>query len=302
MTNPMIRPSCWAVGALALSWLIPLARAEQVAFVVNSNQSALTISGSFQGVAMQPQGPGGLTTKYAGTLLADINADTITFGGGSTIQALNNGNWTPLPGGAGGTAPANYGGKVYIIFVVDGKAAIRNLELDLLSDPLTLTAGAFPASGITYLPSSTSTATVDYTYSGLVGSDSGSNPLTGTLANTVSANATLAVQGAEWVLTIPVAVSGTGSDFAYQVQGQIEARAPISIPLAITDFQVGAEQLTFTIATTPGKSYEIVASTDLSSWPTVVDNFAAGTNPTIRSIARAAAPAARFFRVREVTP
>ncbi len=302
ISSPITQQLRLAGGTLTLCLLMTVARAELTSFTVDTNQSTLSISGSFQTVAMQAQGAGGLTTKYSGMLLADVTPETITFSGGSTIKALNSGNWEPLAGGASGKAPANYGGKVFIFLVVDGKAAIRNLELDLISDPLTLTAGTFPAAEIAYAPSPNSTATMDYIYSGLIGSDSGSQPLAGTLANTTSANATLVTQGAELVLTIPVDVTGTGSDFDYRVQGQIQARATISVPLEITSFQVGETQLTFTIAATPGKSFEILASTDLNSWPTVVDTFTATVNPTTRSIARPATPATQFFRVREVNP
>ena len=115
-------------------------------------------------------------------------------------------------------------------------------------------------------------------------------------------NATLIVQGAELVLTIPVDNSGTATalnpnDIQYRLRGQLVARAPVSVLLQVNAFQVSPGQLTFTIATTPGQSYTILGSTNLADWTTIVDQFTATNNPTVRNVSRLASPL-KFFRVR----
>ena len=282
-----------------------IAHAGTTTFQLDTNLSVLAISGSFSGVAIQPQGAGSLTTHYTGTIAADITDSSITFGGGSAIIGMNNGSWQPLAGGAAGNAPANYGGQVFVFLVVDGKAAVRNMALDLTSSALALAAEAFPSLGLEFTFPQAGTTTLDYNYSGLIGSGSGSQPMTGTTTNTLSTNATLVVQGTDLVLTIPVDISGTATaqspgDVMYRFRGQFVAKAPAPIPLQITSFLPSAGQLDFTIATTPGQSFTILMSTNLTDWPTVVDQFTATNNPTVRTVAiPAAALPQQYYRVRQ---
>jgi hypothetical protein len=117
-------------------------------------------------------------------------------------------------------------------------------------------------------------------------------------------NATLVVQGAKLVLTIPVDTSGTATalnpnDVQYRLRGQFVARAPVSVPLQINAFQVSPAQLTFTIATTPDQSYTILGSANLTDWTTIVDQFTATNNPTVRNVSWPAPPPLNFFRVRQ---
>jgi hypothetical protein len=304
-------PSRSGVGcfclALVCCWVSSTCRAELKAFTLDTNQSVLTLSGTFAGIAIQPQGTGSLTTKYKGTILADVTSSNITFVGGSSVIALNNGNWQPLSGGGSGSAPANYGAKVYAFLLVDARAAVRNLVLDVTSGELALTGGTFPCQDLQYIYPPAGTAVLDYTYSGLIGSSSGSQPLTNAPSNTVRTNATLAVQGAELVLTVPVNISVTASvlstnDLLYQVRGLVQARTAVSVPLQIAAFQGSSNQLTFRIATTPGSSYTILGSSDLVNWPTVVDQFTATTNPTVRNIAWPTSSPEQYFRIRQTSP
>src|SRR2546422_11454426 len=78
-------------------------------FTIDTNQSSLTLSGSFQGTSFVQQGPGSLTTKYEGTIQVAQSANSIQFTGESVITAQNSGSWQPLTNGAAGSAPANYG-------------------------------------------------------------------------------------------------------------------------------------------------------------------------------------------------
>lgn len=286
------------------------ARGELKTFTVDTNQSLLTISGTFTyettSLPLEQQGPGSLTTHYTGTILANVTDSTITFVGGSSVIGLNSGSWQPLPGGALGSAPANYGGKVYrwfLVVIVDAKAAVRDALLDVTSGVLPITATEFSSQGLVFNFPPEATTVLDYNYSGVIGSGSGSQLLTDSSTNSVSTNATLKVVGGELVLTIPVDISGTATalspdDVQYRFRGQVVARAPVSVPLQINAFRVSPGQLTFTIATTPGQAYTILGSADLTNWPTIVDQFTATTNPTIRNVSWPTPPPAQYFRVR----
>src|SRR5688572_16328769 len=112
--------SCGAVLSVGLCLVWTPIRAELVEFMIDRSQSALTISGSFSGFAIEPQATGSLMARYAGTIQAEVGGSNIQFLGGSIIAALTNGNWEPAAGGVSGTAPANYGGEV-VNFFVNGK-------------------------------------------------------------------------------------------------------------------------------------------------------------------------------------
>lgn len=280
-----------------------ICRAELKTFTIEQTQSVLIISGAFSGFAIQQQGPGSLTTHYTGTIETDLSETTIAFVGGSQIVGVTNGNWEPGPSGVAGTAPANYGGEV-VNLLVNGKAAVRDVLLDLTSSSLTVSNGTFPSQGLEFTFPPTATTAFDYTYSITFGaSGSGRQPFTGTLTNTVNTNATLNSQGAELVLTIPVDIAGAASvqspnDLQYRLRGQLVARAAAPVPLRINSFQLSSGQLGFSIATTPGQSFTILASTNLTDWPTTIDQFTATNNPTVRTVALPASLPQQFFRVR----
>jgi hypothetical protein len=165
-----------------------------------------------------------------------------------------------------------------------------------------VTGGSFSGQGLHFNYPSNSTSVLDYSYSGLLGTGSGSRPLKGVSTNTLN-DATLIIQGAQLVLTIPVDDSGTATalnpnDIQYRLRGQWVARAPVSVPLQINAFQVSSGQLTFTIATTPDQSYTILGSTNLTDWPTIVDQFTATNNPTVRNVSQPASPL-NYFRIRQ---
>src|SRR5215510_6571472 len=108
------------------------AMAEVRVFTVQYPQSMLTFAGNFVGIALQPQQVGSLTGRYTGTIVVDLTSSTIRFPGGSSMVASNTGSYRPLPGGAMGTAPANYGGMgTGAGGLISGDAAVRNILLDL---------------------------------------------------------------------------------------------------------------------------------------------------------------------------
>jgi len=275
-------------------------RGELKTFALDATNSSLSISGTLGSAAFQQQGSGSLITKISGTIKADVTSSNITFVGGSAIAALNSGNWQPGLGGVAGSAPANYGLKVNVYIFITAMAAVRNALLDMTSSALTVTGGVFSSKQLQFNFPPASTTVLDYNAGSLA---SGSEPLSNTFTNTVNTNATLIVQGAQLVLTIPVDISGTKTiapgNVNYRLQGQLVARAPVSVvPLQINAFHVSSGQITFTIATTPGQSFTILGSTNLTYWATNVDQFTATNNPTVRNVSRPTSPF-KFFRVRQ---
>jgi hypothetical protein len=288
-----------ALLAMVCCLVSTTARGEPKTFTLDATNSSLTISGTLGGAAFQQQGPDSLKTMISGTIKAEVTSSNITFVGGSLIAALTNGSWQPGLGGAAGSAPADYGVKVTVYIFITAMAAVRNAQLDVTSSAITVTGGAFSSKQLQFNFLPTPATVLDYSAGSLA---SGSDTLVNVFTNNMSTNSTLVVQGAQQVLTIPVDISGTKSiapgDVNYRLRGQLVARAPVSVPLQINTFQVSSGQITFTIATTPGQLYTILGSTNLTDWPTIIDQFTATNNPTVRNVSQPASPI-NFFRVRQ---
>jgi len=294
--------SCVAMFSVGSCLISTSVRAELIQFTIDQTQSALTISGTFAGFAIEPQGTGSLMARYTGTLVADVGVSDIQFVGGSIIAAITNGNWEPAAGGAQGTAPANYGGEV-VNFFVNGKAALREVRFDLTSDVLSVSAGAFTAHALSFNFAPAANSVIDYSYSSAFGSSgSGSQVLAGASTNATSTNGTLIAQGNESVLTIPVDISGSLTvnlnEVQYRFRGQLVGRAAASAPVQITSFQLIPGQLSFMIATTPAQSYTIFGSSNLMDWPEIIDQFTATNSLSERTVGLPFPLPQQYFRVR----
>lgn len=116
------------------------------------NSSTIAISGNVDGNTITSQGTNNfgqssLVARYAGTIRTDrvVNtANTISFLGGSSIDAQVNGTWQPGVGGVSGSAAADHAGRV----VVSGSTvnmAGRGLVADLVTggSPVSITNGQF---------------------------------------------------------------------------------------------------------------------------------------------------------------
>src|SRR5262249_45707919 len=129
-------------------------------FTLDPNNSSLTLSGTYAGANIQPQGTGALVTRYTGSMVAewDLTAHTLNFDStGTAATAQNSGTWRPAEGGGSGSAPANYGGQVTIL-IITGYAAVRDLVAALsTSSPLALS-----GSGPSYSFPSTQTLTITH--------------------------------------------------------------------------------------------------------------------------------------------
>jgi hypothetical protein len=131
-----------ALSLCAVVIVAAVARGQTATFAVDPAGSSIAVSGTALGTPIQQQGPGSLTTTYQGPLFVQLAPTSINFPGGSAISANNSGNWQPLAGGAAGSAPANYGGKVVQLFVITSLAAVRDAVFDgSTTAPLALSDG-----------------------------------------------------------------------------------------------------------------------------------------------------------------
>jgi hypothetical protein len=177
-------------------------------FTLDPNNSSLTLSGTYAGANIQQQGSGALVTRYTGPMVAqwDLTAHTLNFDStGTAATAQNSGTWQPAVGGGSGSAPANYGGQVTILFIT-GYAAVRELVATLsTSSPLTLS-----GSGPSYSFPSTQTLTITHGFAdynaGSLGSgraDISNNSAT----NQASAGTFQDLGSGNYRLTVPVNVT-----------------------------------------------------------------------------------------------
>lgn len=135
MRNRVLRHALRPVQALE-SRVVPAI----LDFTLIQAQSSIALSGNLAGLPFTAQGAGSLSSTYTGTIRADINLATneiFFYNDGAVIDGTVTGNWQPAPGGAAGSAPADYGGAVVLaglVFAVrDGTAAFSS------SAPLTMT-------------------------------------------------------------------------------------------------------------------------------------------------------------------
>jgi len=298
-------PSCglvriWGIVLLVVAGLA--LQAEVRTFVIDQEASTVSVAGSVSGVQGQPQGPGSMTTRFTGTIVADVGASTIQFVGGSVIEMLDSGDWQPAPGGVAGSAPANLAGMAQN-FLATAKGALREMELEVTSPLLSVGGqGIFEGEELVWAFPADAASAVDYLVTGLL-AQSGTEALAGISTNGIIDSGTVVQEGAEWVLTIPLDFTGTATlisenDVSYSVTGQILARAGGSAVLRVSDFQVEAGRLNFSLATRPGRAYTVLGSTDLVDWTTVVHQFIAESEAEAVEIAVGLLPG-QFFRIRE---
>ena len=250
-------------------------QAEVKTFTVDPTASSLSITGDLLGISAEEQAPGSLTTTYSGVIVADVTETSVAFPGGSSIIADNSGSWKPATGGVDGNEPANYGAEAGN-FLGSGVAALRNVVFEVKSGVIDMLGGTFVADGLEFSLPDTATSTIDYSYSSIIASGTGGDPLKGNATNNVVAAANISVVGGELVLTIPIDYTLVlDGDFSaeFRVRGQLVGRVAnverLMIPLPVlTPGHIG-----FSIPTQPGKTYTILASTDLINFPTVVDQF-----------------------------
>lgn len=288
-------PSILLVFFLLAAGLSPASlRASPVTFLVASNQSSITLSGTVEGYSITAQGTGSLTALLNGTINANVTGSTIQFTGGNAITPITNGIWQPAVGGSAGSAPADYGAKASPGFGLIAYAALRNLVLNLNSATLAVSGGSFDSAALTF--GLTNSSSMDYTVP-LLGS--GTESLSGLSTNSVTDGATLASNGSSQTLTIHLSTTYTSTGSVPAVltlAGQIVAitePAPVIGSLAISN-----QSLVITVANATGNSVLLTTPSLTSAWtaanPTTSTN---GSGQTVYTVPVGTGNA--FFRVQQ---
>jgi hypothetical protein len=252
--------------------LLPL-RADAQVFTVDPEQSQVTISGTVLGGPVTNQGPGSLTTKFSGTIRVSVSGGILQFTGQSQLLGETNGSWQPLSDGTGGSAPADYGGYANV-GIAAGNAALRDLLFDVVSPPLTLNAGKFDSSSLTFLFPANATSTLAYNVTGLL-SKHGVIALSGYATNKITALSTLGVGATgNQTLTIPIDATYffkvlTANDTVIRLTGQLVAvQAGGGSSLQVHLVTVQQQSILLQWQGAPGTQFQIQSSTDLNAWRT----------------------------------
>ena len=237
-------------------------------FNIDTNRSALTLSGTVLGFPLQEQSLGSLTTPFAGMIIATVTDATIVFTGSSLIAAQNNGNWAPKAKGEPGSDPANFGGKASSGVLGSVLAAVRNSDLDLTSALLPLASGSFDSSSILFQFLTNNAGSLDYSVSGLFAAK-GSIALAGLSTNRVTSRAMLSTSSNTQTLTIPVA-----ADFYFKLLSANDTLLTMSGQIVATR-SLGA-------ASGPAIGIALEADGRVAlSWPASATGFVVLQSPTI---------------------
>jgi hypothetical protein len=255
-----------SLGSIAFAVVTPAA----TLFTIDPNQTLITLSGSALGTTMTEQGPGSLVTKFSGTVNVEMTATGIRFPGGSLVDGSTNGVWEPLANGAAGSAPADFGGKVSS-FVMNGKAAIRNVLLDLTSPEIAITGDQFNASGLVFAFLTNSAGSLDYTVSSLLGGQTGSRVLDGLATNNVVTTGTIS-NAANGSVTLILPIDATSyqtllapGDVVLTVRGQLVAHASAAASPTLRIEAVGS-QIVLAWPLDAGTNAIVQTTTNFSGW------------------------------------
>jgi hypothetical protein len=265
--------SHWLVAALAGVMLVIGGEgscADAQVFTVDTNQSSITISGSVVGGPITNQGPGSLTGAVGGTLHVALVGGTIQFTGQSQILAEINGNWQPNADGTAGSGPADFGGQANLGFE-SGFAALRNIQLDVISPVININGGQFDSTNLTFLFPSNSLSSLAYNVTGLVAKH-GTLAMTGYATNKVTTLGKLATANNQQTLTIPVNATFyltllSPNDTVVTLQGQLVAvQGGGQAPLQVQSVSVQNQTITLQWSGPPGQQFQIQSTTNLGTW------------------------------------
>jgi hypothetical protein len=202
-------------------------------FTIDSKQSFVTFSAKTTGGVpiTSAQTAGSDTTSLFGTAQLDVTPGSIQFlATGDTQFNLQAVPQAPLPGGAPGTAPAQFGLNVAIPGIGGGVVAARNYVSDATSPAIPLVGNSFDAAQVTL---SLVSGTTDYNLT-LLG-----NPVAGSFGPglptlNMLAGGTLSEAGGTYTLTLPIHAEGPATVSGITVidvyAGQIVATAPVPEP------------------------------------------------------------------------
>lgn len=235
-------------------------------FTLDPAKSQITLAGTVLGKEVTQQGPGSLTTSFAGTIAAELNGASIRFTGGSFLDAQTNGVWKPGPGGASGSAPADFGAQASTV-LGSIRGALRNLQLDLISGPIEIKDGQFNAIGLTFAFLTNSGASFDYDAGLILGAKG--LPLSGMSTNIVSdASLTSTPEGQTLTIKVDTEFKFTAfleNDSTVHLSGMLVATAP-DLPI-ITSVEVKDGKVILRVTGT-GPAPKLDGSTNLTNWTT----------------------------------
>ncbi len=238
---------------------------------IDPSQSEITLSGKVVGSPIQEQGAGSLTTHFEGTLQADLTGSSIQILSGK-LDAQPSGDWAPGINGVDGTAQADFGGKAVSLFSsING--ALRDIVIDVSSDPLPVSAGSFDATKVAFTFPADSKAGIDVS--------GGLTPQRFPLANLSAQNLAQAASvtdlngGQKLTMSLDAQFDFSllfSNDSSLQLKGQIVAT--IEQPLAISEIKFADKKLVLSVD--GSGSVQLQSSTDLKIWgPRSADRTAA---------------------------
>jgi hypothetical protein len=285
----------WSGGVLCCS------QAAVVEFTIDPTQTQVELSGVAAGLALEEQGSGSgsLITTFQGSVLVDLTEQSLRFVGGSIIDGIVSGDWSPKALGEAGTEPADFGAQAGG-GLLGGTGALRDLLLDLESEAIAINSqGEFNADGLLFRFPEDAPSAFDYRVSVFFSIESGRKLLAGYATNRIAAVGTLTTQDNTQILSVPIEASATfellaPDDSTLTITGQLRAtRVLDSEPeLVIGSVTVSDGMLTLEWTGDGGVAVQIEGTTDLRNWLKVAD-IAAGT--TSWSVSTAGGTA--FYRV-----
>lgn len=256
----LLRRSVLSLCAFFLAGVSPT---RALFFIIDSNQTQITISGKIAGYTFTAQGPGSLTAAYQGNLNATFSGSTIQFTGLSALAAIPNGVWQPAAGGVAGSAPADYGMQVSTLGT--GYAAARNVVLDMTSPVLTLTQTNFDSSQVIISVVTNANPVFDYHNIGL---QSGSTPMSGSATNSVANGSFISTNGGVLQLVIQISATLLGTNNGVlNLAGEIVATNSLSAFAApvITGVIATNQNLVLSVSNATAQS-QLLSSTNLTTW------------------------------------
>ncbi len=263
--------------AIFIAGMIPTCDSAIVQFTIDSSQTQVTLSGTAAGLAVDEQGPGSLTTSFEGMILADLTADSLRFVGGSQIDGVTNGDWSPKAMGVAGTEPADFGAAASG-GLISGTAALRNLLLDLESESVALAEGAFNADGLRFRFPDEAPSAFDYRVTVFISTQSDRELLAGYATNHVAGTGTLTEQDNVQILEVPIEATIvfellSPADSTLTISGQLHATRSLEPD---TEIVLGSVRLTdgsftFEWNDAAGDAAHIESSVDLVDWARIAD-------------------------------
>jgi hypothetical protein len=227
----------WMV-AISATLIASDALAVPLSMMLDTNQSSISLSGTFNSLPLAPQGPGAATATYSGSISVDVNnlaaPSSIEFLGSSAVAAIT-GQWRPEAGGGpaagnpGVAQDANYGLQLAGGALGTAYAAVRNLQFNVTGGPVAVVAGAFPSTQSLNVVSGLFAFNLPPAFMTPPGQDDLAGDV---LTNASATPSTYSVVGSTATLRIPINIVDQ-DDLTTVYSGQLVATAQIPEPSSL---------------------------------------------------------------------